>query len=333
MDLVRRTVLVTGASGFVGGHLAIRLATEQGAHVRALVRQTSRTEHLQGLDIQLCQGDITDPDSLRSASDGVDVVFHTAAIAREWGKAEEMHRVNAQGTDNVLRAAVDAGVARVVHTSSIAVYGLEPADGTDESFPFNRASGNPYADSKIAAEELAQMYYQDKGLHVTILRPAEIYGPRSGTTTVGPVLAIRMGWMELIDGGEGLCNHVYVDNLVDAYILAAENDDVAGEGYIISDGIGTPWRDFFGRYAQMAGKGPLPSITREQAMLKAAEAETKAEARGRTPALTRAAVTLMTQKAVFGIDKARRELGYVPRISLDEGMRLTEAWLREEGYL
>ena len=137
--------------------------------------------------------------------------------------------------------------------------------------------------------------------------------------------------MELIDGGEGLCNHVYVDNLVDAYILAAENDDLAGEGYIISDGIGTSWRDFFGRYAQMAGAGPLPSISREQAMLKAADQE--AEARDRAPALTRTGVTLMTRKAVFRVDKARSELGYVPRISLDEGMCLTEAWLREEGCL
>lgn len=333
MELAGRTVLVTGASGFVGGHLAVRLATEEGARVRVLVRKTSRTEHLQDLGIEFCLGSITDLDSLRPACDGVDVVFHCAALAREWGDVEEMHRTNAVGTGNVLQAAVDAGVPRVVHTSSIAVYGLEPADGTDETVPFNRASGNPYADSKIAAEDLVQHYCREEGLNVTVLRPADIYGPRSTTGTLGPMVAIKLGWMELIDGGEGVSNHLYVDNLVDAYILAAENDHVAGQAYIISDGIGTPWRDFFGRYAQMVGKGPLPSISKEKALQKAAEAEAKAEKVGRPPSLTRAAVTLMTQKAVFRIDKACRELGYAPRISLDEGMRRTENWLREKRYI
>lgn len=333
MDLARSTVLVTGASGFVGGHLAARLVAEQGAHVRALVRPTSRIEHLQGLGIHFCTGSITEPESLRSAFDGVDVVFHCAAIAREWGKVEEMHRTNALGTENVLRAAVDAGVSRVVHTSSIAVYGLEPPDGTDESFPFNRTSGNPYADSKIAAEDLAQAYHRERGLHVAILRPADIYGPRSTTATLGPVVAIKLGWMELIEGGEGLTNHLYVGNLVDAYILVAENDHSAGQAYIISDGVGTPWHDFFGYYARMLGKGPLPSCTKERALQKAAEAEARAETTGRPPGLTRAAVTLLTQRAVFVIDKARRELGYTPRVSLEEGMRLTEEWLRAKRYI
>lgn len=333
MDLAHRTVLVTGASGFVGGHLAARLATLEGAHVRALVRPTSRIEHLHGLDIQFFSGSITEPGSLRAAFDGVDVVFHCAAFVREWGRAEDLHRANALGTENVLVAAADAGVARVVHTSSVAVYGLEPADGTDETFPFNRASGNPYADSKIAAEELVQRVGRERGLNVTILRPADIYGPRSTTGTLGPVVAIKLGWMELIDGGEGLINHLYVDNLVDAYVLAAQNDHIAGQAYIISDGAGTPWRDFFGRYAQMVGKGPLPSIPKERALRKAEEAEAKAERTGRPPSLTRAAVTLMTQNAVFKIDKARRELCYTPRVSLDEGMRLTEEWLRTKGYI
>ncbi len=333
MDLARRTILVTGASGFVGGHLAARLATREGARVRALVRTTSRIEHLQGLDIQFFAGSITELGSLRAAFDGVDVVFHCAAFVREWGRAEDLQRTNALGTENVLVAAADAGVARVIHTSSIAVYGLEPADGTDETAPFDRASGNPYADSKIAAEELVQRYGRERDLNVTTLRPADIYGPRSTTGTLGPVVAIKLGWMELIDGGEGLINHLYVENLVDAYILAAHNDHIAGQAYIISDGVGTPWRDFFGRYARMVGKGPLPSIPKKRALQKAAEAEAKAERTGRPPSLTRAAVVLMTQKAVFRIGKARRELCYTPRVSLNEGMRLTEEWLREKRYI
>ncbi|HNS50785.1 MAG TPA: NAD-dependent epimerase/dehydratase family protein [Anaerolineae bacterium] len=333
VDLAGRTVVVTGASGFVGGHLAARLATRERACVRALVRPTSRIEHLRDLGIHLCPGSITEPGSLRAAFDGADMVFHCAALVREWGKSEDLYRTNALGTENVLIAAAGARVARVIHTSSVAVYGLEPDDGTDEASPLNHASGNPYADSKIAAEVLVQRYAHERGLNATILRPADIYGPRSTTGTLGPVVAIKLGWMELIDGGEGLTNHLYVDNLVDAYVLAAQKDQSGCQAYIISDGVGTTWREFFGRYARMMGKGALPSIPKETAMLKAAEAEAKAERTGRPPFLTRAAVTLMTQKAVFRLDKACRELSYAPRISLDEGMRLTEEWLRAKRYI
>jgi len=332
MELTGRSILVTGASGFIGGHLAQRLAAEGGVRVRALVRRTSRIEHLQDEDLELCYGDLTDLASLRQAMAGVDVVFHCAALAKEWGKAEEFYQANVQGTGNMLTAAAEVGVARFVHTSSVGVYGFEPADGTDETFPCQR-SGNLYCDSKIDAEELALQYYHEKGLPVTVVRVAEAYGPRSFTSTVGPVLAIRMGWMELIDGGQGICNHLYVDNLVDAYLLAVAHDGAIGQIYLISDGVGTTWKEFHGYYAAMVGKDSLPSVSKAEALRKAAEMEARAEATGRPPMVNRAAVALVTRGATFKIDKARRELGYVPQVDLEEGMQRTEAWLRAKGYL
>ena len=188
MELAGRTVLVTGASGFAGGHLAAHLATEERARVRALVRAASRVNHLANAAIELRDGDVTDLESVRRAMDGVEVVFHLASKVGHWGEAEEFRRVNVAGTENVLRAALEAGVARFVHTSTIGVYGLNPVDGTDETYDHMR-SESPYCNSKIEAEEHAFRYHREEGLPLTVVRPAEIYGPRSAATTLGPILA------------------------------------------------------------------------------------------------------------------------------------------------
>lgn len=317
MELRGKKALVTGATGFIGGRLAERLASEEGVKVRALVRTPGKAERLASSGVEIVQGDVTDLDSIRRAIGGYQMVFHCAAMMHD-GQAtlDEFRRVNVEGTRSMLEAAADVGVERFVHISSIAVYGISPREGTSETDPY-QPCGLFYCDTKIEAEEVAFKYYKERGLPLVVIRPANVYGPRSSFWTVGLLMMIKSGELKLIDGGRGMSNHVYIDNLVDAILLAAQNDAAVGEAFIISDGAKTPWKDFLGLYARMLGRDSIPSMSKATAELH----------------LTREIVGFWTQTGFFDITKARTLLGYEPRISLEEGMRLTEKWLREAGCL
>lgn len=308
---------MTGATGFIGGRLTERLASDEGVTVRALVRTPGKAERLASGGVEIVQGDVTDLDSIRRAIGDCQMVFHCAAMMHD-GHAtlDEFRRVNVEGTRYMLEAAADVGVERFVHISSIAVYGVSPREGTRETDPY-QPCGLFYCDTKIETEEVAFRYYKERELPLVIIRPANVYGPRSSFWTVGLLEMIKSGELKLIDGGQGMANHVYIDNLVDAILLAARTDAAVGEAFIISDGAKTPWKDFLGFYARMLGRDPLPSMSQDTA-------------RQHMPSEI---VGFWTQEGWFDISKARTMLGYEPRISLDEGMKLTEAWLREAGYL
>jgi nucleoside-diphosphate-sugar epimerase len=139
--------------------------------------------------------------------------------------------------------------------------------------------------------------------------------------------------MILINGGTGLCNHVYIDNLLDATLAATKRDESVGEVYLVSDGAPVTWKEFFGYYAQMAGKPRIRSVPEWVGKAIALGMETSSKLTGKPPKITREAVGFLTRKARFSIEKARHELGFQPRFSLEEGMKLTEQWLREAGYL
>ncbi|MGZ6237652.1 MAG: NAD-dependent epimerase/dehydratase family protein, partial [Syntrophales bacterium] len=228
--------------------------------------------------------------------------------------------------------AVHAGVKKFIHMSSVAVYGLNPPDGADENTAY-QPCGNLYCDTKIAAEELVWAYHRERKLPVVVIRPTNVYGPRSNPWTLRPVKLINSGQMMLINGGTGLCNYVYIDNLIDATLLAAKRDDAVGQAYIITDGVALPWKEFFGCYAQMAGRPQIRSVPELLGKLVALGMEITSKFTGKPPKITRQAVGFLTKKACFSIEKARRELGYQPRLSLREGMQITEQWLREEGHL
>jgi nucleoside-diphosphate-sugar epimerase len=172
--------------------------------------------------------------------------------------------VNVEGTRHVLEAAADVGVERFVHISSIAVYGISPREGTSETDPY-QPCGLFYCDTKIEAEEVAFKYYKERGLPLVVIRPANVYGPRSSFWTVELMMMIKSGQLELIEGGQGMSNHVYIDNLVDAILLAAGSDAAVGEAFIVSDGAGTDWKEFLGHYARMVGGTPLPSMSKATA--------------------------------------------------------------------
>ncbi len=332
MEIRGLSALVTGASGFIGARLAERLATEEGVRVRGMVRNAKRAERLRKLPIEIVKGDLLDLSSLREAINGCDLVFHCAALVRETGDRNEFFGTNVEGTENILKVSSDAGIKKFIHFSSVAVYGMNPPDGADETTAY-QICGNLYCDTKIEAEKVVWAAHQKTGLPVVVIRPANVYGPYSNPWTIRPVKLVNSGQMMLIDRGTGLCNYVYIDNLIDATLAATKRDASVGQVYLISDGIAVTWKEFFGYYAQMAGRPGIRSVPEWLGRTIALGIEMTSRLTGRPPKLTREAVRYLTRQARFSIEKARRELGYQPRFTLGVGMKLTEQWLREVGYL
>jgi len=312
--------------------LAERLAVEEGVRVRAMVRNPKKAERLRRLQLEIVQADLLDLSSLRKAIDGCDLVFHCAALVRETGDRNEFYRTNVQGTENILKVSSDTRVKRFIHFSSVAVYGMNPPERTDENTPY-QPCGNLYCDTKIASEKAVWTAYQDTKLPVVIIRPVNVYGPYSSAWTIRPIKLINSGQMILINGGTGINNYVYIDNLLDATLAATKRHESVGQVYLISDGAPVTWKEFFGYHAQMAGKPNIRSVPQWLAKVIAFGMEISSTFTGRPPKLTREAIQFLTCQARFGIEKAVRELGYQPRFSLEEGMKLTEQWLREAGYL
>ncbi|MEN6615570.1 MAG: NAD-dependent epimerase/dehydratase family protein [Syntrophorhabdus sp.] len=327
MEIKGLKALVTGASGFIGRKLSERLMIE-GVNVRALVR---RPEEVHGIFPDIAVADVRDINSLRQSCAGIDIIFHLAAITAEVGNWKMFYDVNVRGTQNLIEIARQNQVARFVHMSSVAVYGLDTPGIVDEMTP-RRLGGNPYTDSKLLSEEAVWSACRE-GLQAVILRPTNVYGPGSYTWTIRPVELLRSGRMFLINGGQGICNHLYIDNLLDAITLAAKNDRSVGQAYQINDGHPVTWREFFSHYAKMIGKDHIPSLPLWLARSIGAGSEMYAGIFGGSPKITREAIRFLNRRSRFLIDKATRDLGYDPEITLTEGMARTEKWLREARFI
>jgi len=244
--LAGRRALVTGASGFIGSRLAERLVLEHGAEVRALVRNLAGAARLARFPVTILRGDVTDPADLKAAVQGCDLVFHCA-----YGTSgSQKHRawVNTEGTRRLLAAARTAGAARTVHLSTLMVYG-QTADGDlDETAP-RRRFGNHYSDSKLEAERIVLA----SGMPVAVLQPTAVYGPYGGVWTEAVLRTLKTGRQILIDGGGGLANAVYVDDLVSAMLLAAVKESAVGQAFLISGDEPVTWKELFGRFERMLG--------------------------------------------------------------------------------
>lgn len=329
MELQGQRILVTGATGFIGGAVVRRLIQEKKV-VRAMARRIEKATDLEKMGAEVVMGDLGDEDLLERAVDGCAVVVHAAAQVSDAPTKTQYEGPNVGGTENILIASQRAGVKRFVYISSIAVFGL-PAAGeiTDES-PRGPA-GESYSDSKFGAEEAVWSFGRARGLQFTILRPSCVYGPRSEYWSVIPFKRIRRGKMPLIAGGRGTFNYVFIDNLVDAILLACEDDRALGKAFIVNDGA-TTWRDFFGAYARLAGRSKMPSVPLPVAKLVLTGRNLTGHMRGKSPTALRA-LNFMAGSAVFRETHLEQTLGYRPRISLDEGLRRTETWFRESGLL
>jgi len=323
--------LVTGATGFIGGHLTEALVAA-GDEVRVLLRSTSDTRYLRELPVEQCVGDLTDPASLRRAVAGVDRVFHCGAVVSDWGDPAVFYRVNVEGTHDLLAAALHAKVGKFVYVSSTEVYG-HPDFAADEDAP-HRYRGWPYCDTKIDAEKHAWAFAR-RGLPLTVIRPATVYGPR-WTTILEFLKALREGQMMLVAGGRKNAGLVYVDNLSDVLLLLGKPEIGLGRAYNVTDGLDVTWSQFINALATMLGRGPVQrSLPRWLAYAAGWGLEKWARARRQRsrPLITRMAVEFTGTDQGFSSDRARRELGWRPRVDFDTGMRRVQAWLQEEGHL
>jgi nucleoside-diphosphate-sugar epimerase len=323
--------LVTGASGFIGGHLAQALVTA-GDEVRVLVRKTSNTRHLANLPVEQCVGDLTHPESVRRAVAGVDRVFHCAAVVTDWGDPAVFQAVNVSGTYELLTMGLEHGIRKFVYVSSTEVYGY-PDFPASEDAPF-RDRGWPYCSTKIDAEKHAWEFFE-RGLPLTIVRPATVYGPRS-MVIIEFVELLKCGQMMLIDGGRKNAGLVYVDNLNDLLLIVGEPDVGLGRAYNVTDGLDVTWGAFINALAAMLSKGPVTaSFPRRWAYAAGWLLEGWARVRGRSsrPLITRMAVELTGTDQGFVNDRARQELGWTPRVSFEQGMLRVQTWLKKKGYL
>jgi len=323
-------ILVTGASGFIGGAVARRLRAEN-CTVRTLVRRNSDTSALTAAGCELCYGDITDPLSVGEAMQGTDAVVHCAAFASDWGPRETFVRVNVEGSRNIFNAALQNKVKRVVHISTTDVFGIY-RDGRviDDTFPIKNL-GFPYSDTKAEADRMALAYAQEQGLPVVVLRLAWMYGQGDHHFIPELVDAMRSRQMIFFGSSHNTIPLCYIDNLTDAVILALTRDEAVGQGYIVCDGVVISWKELTDLLAaqldlpKVKWTIPLPLA---QVVATAAETWAKITRSTTRPALTRYELAVGGRDLHYSNSKICRELGFSPRILPEEGLVRTIEWLK-----
>jgi nucleoside-diphosphate-sugar epimerase len=324
-------ILVTGATGFVGSQLVPSLVS-RGDAIRALVRKTSRLEDLRHPRVELCYGDVTDPDSLRNAVQGIEAVIHCASVVGESGNREEFLRVNVEGTRNLLEACRGLPLKRFVHISSLSVItGYKDHEGTKEEAPY-RPTGENYADTKIEAEKLVLEYGRRHQIPVTILRPGFIFGPGDRLFLPTVIKNLREGKVKLIDQGKKLLNLTHVGNLIEAIDRALTQDEAVGEIFNITDGEKVSKRQFFFAVADLMGiPRPAKSIPFPVAWILCAvvTALYKILRIRKLPPISRMKLRFAGQNQWFDISKSERLLGYRHKIRFEEGLKDAVRWYRE----
>jgi len=324
--------LITGATGFIGSHLATRLL-QQGHQVRVLCRKESTGKLLPELSqkAEIALGDLKDRDSLDRAIQGATHVYHCAGQVADWGADQEFNAANVQGTAWLLESAARVGIRRFVHLSSIAVFGVPSPAKFDDSTPYGPGL-DPYSRTKIEGERLVLAAYREKTLPVTVLRPAVVYGARS-TWLEEPLRMMERGKMFLLDRGSGTCHPCYIETLIDAMLLVAEHPKAIGQAYIVGDDDPIPFSTYFQGVATLAGKGPIRrSIPLQVARAMATTFEATARlTRSKTrPLLTHTAIDMVCTRSQMSMEKIRRDLGFQPRFRFDHAIQeLRNIYLNE----
>jgi dihydroflavonol-4-reductase len=324
--------LVTGATGLVGSAV-VRALLQSGHRVRVLVRPSSNRRNLADFSVEISEGSLEDARSLARAVAGCRFVYHVAADYRIWvPDPRPMFRTNVMGTRDLLIAALEAGVERVIYTSSVATLGLVPVGSADETTPSSAEDMiGPYKRSKFEAEEVARELARERGVPVVIVNPSTPVGPGDvkPTPTGRLILEAARGQMPaFVDTG---LNIVHVDDVAAGHLAAAERGQI-GERYILG-GENMSLAEILAAVSRAVGKRP-PRLKVPHAILFpiAFGAEFAARITGREPFVTLDGVRMSRKKMYFTSDKASRELGYKPRPAREAIVDAVQ-WFNASGYL
>lgn len=326
-----KKVLVTGASGFTGGHLC-RYLVANGYSVRALVRKTSNTNNLRKLVLDIVYGDVTEPDSLSEAVKGIETVYHIASLFRQENVPKSLFwDVNVNGTRNMLEASLKSGVQRFVHCSTVGVQGEISNPPAKETHPYN--PGDEYQRTKMEGEKLAIRFFRENELPGVIVRPVGMYGP-GDTRFLKLFKHIKNGKFIMFGRGEVLYHLTYVDDLVYGFELCGRKKEALRQVYNICGNEYVTLNQLVATIAEALGV-PVPKYRLPFWPLWAASVicEGVCKLFGTEPPIYRRRADFFRKDRAFDISKAKNELGYEPKVDLKTGIKLTADWYRENNLL
>ena len=322
--------LITGATGFTGSALCARLVRD-GWSVRAFVRSSARVEPLRKLGVECIDVDITDRAQVLREYRPVDRIFNIAAMYRaESPDRDEFRRVNVEALRNMLEAARTAGVGRFVHCSTVGIHGhIDEAPADEEYRP---QPNDHYQESKWEGEKLARRYFAE-GLPGTVIRPAAIYGP-GDLRFLKLFKAIKSGLFVMVGSGKTFYHLVYIDDLVQGFMLASEQEGALGESFIIAGPEYSTVTELSNQVADAIGcPHPWLKVPHWPVHVAAVACEKICQPFGIQPPLYPRRVEFFVMSRAFRTDKARRLLGYVPQVGAPEGLARTAAWYRSQGLI
>lgn len=333
-----RAVLITGALGFIGSHIALKLA-EKGPVIgldRVAIASIApdhplqkRYNQLKRAGVEYIQADLGSSDLLQNLDPILrrsKAIIHTAAPVKEKGPLKDFRTINVDATVALARKAMECGVQKWVQFSSVMVYGFNYPPNVSETGPL-RGDGNPYCITKIESEH-ALLGLQGGPMDIVILRPGDVYGPGSEPWVIRPLRMMKEKQFLLLDGGKYTINHVHISNIVQAAQLALKSS--GGQIFNITDGISSSCREYFGALASIAGHSAPPSIPSSLARGGALLMEMGNSIIGREAQLNREALKFVMRPHSVDSTKAMKLLGYKPGISLTEGLEQIRSWLHSD---
>lgn len=328
-------ILVTGAAGFIGSHL-VRTLVKDGYFCRCLVRKTSNIKQLSKLNnIELWYGDITNRESLKDIAKDIDIVYHLAGIGHSTAvsrRIRQLYKVNnLEGTRNLIEECLNHNIKRFIYFSSTAAMGTLKLPVVDESTKCKPRT--PHQRSKYEVEQLIIKYWKEKGLPAIILRPCMVYGCTTKGDFFKIVKWVYRGMFPKIGRGKKLTPIVHVNDVVQAAVLAMHKGRI-GEAYIIAGDKSYELDEIRRIILDALGiRRPYPYMPVSIAKMIAILCEMLGEFYSCIPIINHINIKSTAIDRVFSIDKARRELGYEPKVKLEDGIKQTIEWLKENGYI